>query len=802
MNVSSLVWGSPAWAWSALALAVVGVAVLVWGYWRVAAGSRLKWAAGVLKVIGIAGLALCLVEPLLSGRRAKNGANMFAVVADNSQSMTVHDHGSATSRGQSLQALLAADSNWQQRLDDEFDARRFAFDAQLRAVSDFAALQFDGQASSLKSALNSLSHRFRSLPLAGVLVFTDGNMTDTADITWKELPPIYPVVMGNNQAPPDLSVVRISATQTNFESAPVVVRADVEASDFAGKKISAKLMDEHNRELQSQTLEVPPGDQPVAMRFEIRPEDAGVHFYRVHVNSARAGDSPERSEATLANNERQVVVDRGGGPYRVLYVCGRPNWEFKFLRRALADDDQLELVGLVRIARREPKFAFRRHAAESTNPLFSGFEHPDEEAAERYDQPVLIRLGTKDEHELRDGFPKTANELYQFDAVILDDVEAAYFTQDQLALVKNFVGRRGGGLLMLGGPDSLAAGKYDRTPIGSVLPVYCTSIAGLSEAGNPKASNPLSPFDAPYPFAPSRPDHEYRLSLTREGWLQPWVRTRKTEPEERERLATMAAFNLLSSVGGIKPAASVLAEVADKSGRKQPALVVQRYGRGRSAALLVGDLWRWGLKRADDHESDLEKSWRQTVRWLVADVPRRVEIEARPRPDSHSGAIELHIRVSDAEYLPLDNAQLAIEVTTPDGHRLPLDAEPRDDEPGAYSATLVPRQPGAYRVGVTAKAADGSIVGEREAGWIAQPAADEFKNLRPNRAALEEIAAKTGGEVVAAGDLDRFIRQLPNRQAPITEPWIRPAWHHPLFYLAIIACLCGEWGLRRWKGLP
>ena len=62
------------------------------------------------------------------------------------------------------------------------------------------------------------------------------------------------------------------------------------------------------------------------------------------------------------------MVDRGGGPYRVLYVCGRPNWEFKFLRRALSEDEQVELVGLVRIARREPKFSFRSKAGEAADP--------------------------------------------------------------------------------------------------------------------------------------------------------------------------------------------------------------------------------------------------------------------------------------------------------------------------------------------------------------------------------------------------------------------------------------------------
>ena len=54
-----------------------------------------------------------------------------------------------------------------------------------------------------------------------------------------------------------------------------------------------------------------------------------------------------------------MVVDQGAGPYRVLYVSGRPNWEFKFLRRAIEEDKEVELIGLVRIAQRQPKFDFR-----------------------------------------------------------------------------------------------------------------------------------------------------------------------------------------------------------------------------------------------------------------------------------------------------------------------------------------------------------------------------------------------------------------------------------------------------------
>jgi hypothetical protein len=263
----------------------------------------------------------------------------------------------------------------------------------------------------------------------------------------------------------------------------------------------------------------------------------------------------------------------------------------------------------------------------------------------------------------------------------------------------------------------------------------------------------------------------------------------------------MAAFSAVSKVGNIKPAATVLAEVVDFSGEKYPALVTQRFGNGRSAALLIGDMWRWDMHRPSDKESDLEKSWRQTVRWLVADVPRRVEVAIEPQADSENGAVSVRVRARDAEYLPLDNAQVSIEVTTPDDKPMALEADPDENEAGTYVARHVPRQPGTYRAAVNVKAPDGSPVGERQAGWVAQPEAEEFNRLKPNRKLLAEIAAKTGGEVVDSKDLNNFVASLPIRKAPITEPWVRPAWHHPLFYLAIIACLVGEWGLRRWKGL-
>ena len=69
-------------------------------------------------------------------------------------------------------------------------------------------------------------------------------------------------------------------------------------------------------------------------------------------------------------------------------------------------------------------------------------------------KPVLRPLNTRDQFELRGGFPKTAEELYAYEAVVLDDLEAQFFTADQMSLLQKFVSERGGGLLMLGGAES------------------------------------------------------------------------------------------------------------------------------------------------------------------------------------------------------------------------------------------------------------------------------------------------------------------------------------------------------------
>ena len=96
-------------------------------------------------------------------------------------------------------------------------------------------MTFDGAGTTLAASLGALSRRFRGLPLAGVLLFTDGNRTDVGDIELAGLPPIYPVAPPSAGVARDVGISQISVSQTNFESAPAVIRADVSSGRICGQ---------------------------------------------------------------------------------------------------------------------------------------------------------------------------------------------------------------------------------------------------------------------------------------------------------------------------------------------------------------------------------------------------------------------------------------------------------------------------------------------------------------------------------------------------------------------------------------
>lgn len=774
------------WPLALLWLVIVGF-LLYRGYQGAALPPTQRLLAATCKALALLLIGFCLLDPVSVRENPKKGANEVLILADNSLSLGIRETTDATAptRGEQLRrALLNADNTepeWLADLRKDFRVRIQAIDQRSRTIADASALSFDGTASRITAPVLAARNQQAATSTAAIVLLTDGLATDAsswAHVSHTAGAPVFPVIVGSTLRAPDLSLLDVSASQTAFEDSPVTVTAKVAHSGLQGKAITLSVIDDQGKTLASET-QAPPASSDAARVFRIRVPVAkpGVSFLRVE---ASAKDLPE--EATRMNNARLIAVDRGTGPYRVLYVGGRPNWDYKFLRRSLEADPEVQMPALLRIAKREPKFEWRGRPGESSNPLFTGFGARGGDGVQRYDQPVLIRLNTRDEKELVDGFPKTAEELFtEYAAIILDDIEAEFFSQEQMHLMERFVSLRGGSLLMLGGQESFGAGKYEHTPVGQMLPVYLDKLAA----------------------GPAFRDARYTLS--REGWLEPWSRLRPEQPADEARMATMPSFHAVNQTFTIKPGASILATLEDKQQRTMPALVTQKFGNGRVLAFTIGDVWRWGMLDAEQ-QTDMQKHWRQLVRHLIVDVPDRVQLSAVI--DEKEQARRIQIRVRDKSFTPQDDASVTLTLvhspapgsTSASPTTSTLTAEPSLKEPGLYEVTHHASAAGSYLVSTQVTEPDGNQLEAKSLGWTANPLADETKALAPDRAFLERLAQSTNGKVLALDQLGTLPSLVSQLKQPISERKVTPLWHHPLYLGAIVMLLVGEWLIRRRSG--
>src|SRR5215510_11991240 len=134
MSLATLIFSGWNWLWLAGCVLGIALALLFWSY-SAATSGWVRWACLALKTVGLTALAFCLLEPLWTGQRARPGANLFAIVADNSQGLEIRDRGEQRSRGEWLRDLLDPQhASWQGTLEENFDVRRYAFDARLQTI--------------------------------------------------------------------------------------------------------------------------------------------------------------------------------------------------------------------------------------------------------------------------------------------------------------------------------------------------------------------------------------------------------------------------------------------------------------------------------------------------------------------------------------------------------------------------------------------------------------------------------------------------------------------------------------------
>ncbi|HEX6464034.1 MAG TPA: glutamine amidotransferase [Vicinamibacterales bacterium] len=729
---------SPPTGVSVAAVVVIAALAVAFLSYRVLR-SRVKWrqraVLGALRLAALAIILFCIFRPVLVVRASVAQQNVVGILIDDSRSMQLADE-NGTRADLIRRTFGNPDSPVMKALSDRFLVRTFRFSSSTARLTSPNDLTFSGTQTRLASAIDSARQELAGLPVAGLVLVTDGADTTNATVTDAVLAskaeslPVFTVGVGQETLPKDIQVGRVSVPRTALKGTSLLVDAVLTQTGYAGQTVTLDVED-NGRIVGSQPVRLPSDGDPVAVRVRFTADQAGPRVFRLKV-------APQPGEIVTENNQRDVQIDVRDRRERILYYEGEPRFEMRFARRAIADDQNLQLVTLQRTADNK----YYRLDVDSTGG------------------------------ELAAGFPKTREELFAYRAIVLGSIEASAFTPDQLRMIAEFVDVRGGGLLLLGGPHAFAEGGYGGTPVAEVMPVVLD-----------KGRQGLA---------------HLKVHPTRAGEAHAVTQLGDTEEASADRWKTMPQLTTVNQIESVKPGATTLLAGTDDRHRERVVLAYEHYGRGKSIAFPVQDSWLWQMNpstRGDD--KTYENFWRQLLRWLVDGVPDSVE--ARPLSDrvEPGQPVTLTADVVDPRFVELNDAGVTAHVTSPGGRTETVPLQWTGERNGQYRGTFQTSEAGWYEAKVDATRAN-KTVGSAVTRVRTAPDDAEYFDAAMHAPLLQRIAQETGGRFYKADAVTSLPDDLKFSGRGVTAVEERELWHMPVLLFALVVIVCGEWGLRRY----
>ncbi|HUQ89323.1 MAG TPA: glutamine amidotransferase [Vicinamibacterales bacterium] len=726
---------------AAAAIAVAaGLTILAYRKGHGRPAQRITLAAIRLAILAI--ILLCMFRPLLVVRAAVPQQNFLGVLLDDSRSMQIADVNGQARASFVKGEFGANDRGLLKALSDRFTVRTFRFSSAATRTTQESDLTFGGSQSRLGAALSGVRQELAGLPVAGLVMVSDG--ADTADAALgdailglkAEGLPVFTIGVGRETLSKDIQVGRVVTPKTALKGTTLMVDVVLSQSGFDGQKVTLDVEDEGTL-VSTQQVSLPNAGTPASIPVRFTVKEAGPRVLRFRV-------SPQAGELVTENNAREALIDVRDRKEKILYFEGEPRYEYKFIRRAIPEGDNIIVTSLIRTA--DNKY------------MRQGVDGPDELVA---------------------AFPKTREELFAYRSLIIGSLEAASLTGDQLKMISEFVDRRGGGLLMLGGPRAFAEGGWTGTAVADILPVVLDR-------------NKIQPKGT-----------VMRLSIkpTRAGAATAVTQLGANEQASADRWNTLPGVTAVNRIDGVKPGATVLLMGTDESRAERPMLIFQRYGRGKTFAFLPQDSWVWQMHSSipvDDLTH--ENYWRQLLRWLVDGVPDQVEPALTTERVEPGEGATLTANVVDPSFVELNDAAVMATVTAPDGTILDVPMSWDGEHPGQYQATIPTKAAGWYEARIDATRA-GKTVGNAVTHFRAAPGDAEYFDATMHAGTLRRIADETGGRFYDPSNTSTLADDLRYTGRGVTTVEEHELWHMPIVLLLLVGLLCAEWGYRRVVGL-
>lgn len=724
--------GWPVW----LLVLLILVAAVAVGFSLVRNRNDLGWfRLGVLGTFQLAFIAILLAmlwRPSLLTQTLRPQDNSVAVLLDTSASMGYGDGGQSRLQ----QAVATLQNGPLPALENQFDVETLGFSDQVVTLPSLEEVPAPGSRTDIGEALLSVLRGASAGALAAIVLVSDG-----ADNS------------GELDAARIAEIAGFGVPVHVLGVGREVLTEDVELEDVVlgerstpGSTVSAQVSIRHGHGGQAQ-LKVYDGDAILASETVDLPDRPGVTTRWVDIDVGKAGIrdlkfaiDPLPGEIDTINNVQLRPLEVPERRRSVLYFEGEPRWEYKFIRRAVVDDDfPVRFVTLLR-----------------TTPN------------------KFYRQGVNSAEELVDGFPTEKKDLFAYDALMIGSVEAAALTEAQQQMIYDFVSQRGGTLMMLGARRGLADGGWGATVIGDVLPVELPTVEAPTFVRQPAKA--VLPDDAESLITRLDADDE----------------TNRLDWQEMPMLKDLERIDSSS----LKPGAEVLLW-AELDGERRPLLVRHRFGQG-AAYILAGSTWGWQMSLPHD-DMKHETFWRQLLQAMTASAPEPVTLMSDKVYYGDRTEVSLRADVRDTEYEPTSAATVNLTIDAPGEPRRNVTMDPVPGVPGRYELTLDAESAGIYRLEADASL-DGEALGGSALAIRREDGISEHFEVQQNRPLLERLASATGGQYFSLADAGDIPEAVQFSDAGIVERRLLELWNMPILFLLLLVFKGGEWVLRLFWG--
>jgi len=604
--------------------------------------------------------------------------------------------------------------------------------------------------------LNQQTKKAQDATKLGVVIFSDGRHNygssplHQAKICGSRQIPIFTVAAGTLQKPQDIAVVDVEKPLSVFHKDRVKGRIALKDDITAGSQFALKIVCENQTVWEQQLTTTGLGRRIIDYDFAVaellkeklagKERELGFQSFPLTFTAEITG--LEEADCQPGNNSRLFRTRAIFEHNRALILEARPRWEFRYIRNLLDRDEKWELTTVL------------------ANPAA-----PDG-GIKRGDGPTM--------------FPAERDLLYTYDLIILGDFPATLFKGDEIEWIRDAVGNRGVGLIVIDGLRKHLR-SYAGTPLAELL--------GVEWDADEPVTNPES----------LRLTEKGVLRLTEQGADVAALMLSTGEKTNTEIWASLQPPHWLSSVRPL-PGAEVLVEAVLKD-KTIPAVAFRRFGAGKVLFTAFDETWRWRYRVADEYH---QRYWNQVSDLIMASPfavsDRYVSIDAGALQYTPGQNVEIRARVRDPQGRGVTDAVVKANIFL-DGKKIaavPLEA---DKDSGEFRGRTAPLLTGDYEVKIEVLGYPEDQMLAKAQFYVEPPNAGELAQLDADEQILRQMASNSGGEFFHEEDASALADRLKLLSEGKVMESDTALWQSYFWFAAVVLLLTIEWILRKRAGM-